>query len=339
MSPYPHSPQVRGQLSPAKRALVLQVETGADDDEWVSSESGAVTPADYEEEDAPPSPQQPAHSEDPEPLPPSTTPRGDLHTLPPRMHHPSSHADLPRVDTVTKFTIQAEDSPSSDSVSHDPLTPTRRMAQAQTQRRPSTRPPSLRSAHSAQPHPLIRARSYAPSTPIITAPPTLSSSIAQVYLGSHASSPIGSPQQDLPPEMVVRSPLSETHHAAYLPRLKRQGSQSSMASVATLPLPTTSSTATAHTTRVHGERQRTLSHASISAALTSLTAARNPHLPSRPPSPALPIAFPPINPHGDYAHVMIPLPLVPPHVSATAHQNPIVEAWQRVSKAKADAGR
>ncbi|KAF8497670.1 hypothetical protein JB92DRAFT_2986953 [Gautieria morchelliformis] len=332
-SPYPNPPHVRGNLSPTKRALVLKVDTAGDDDEWVSSESGAATPAEYDEEDVPPSLESHVRQEEHDPIP-STTPRGDASPLPVVPPHrprppPQTHSDLPRVDTVTKFTTQAEDSPSSGSATHDPPTPTRRAGH----RRPATRPPSMRSTHSGLPHPLIRARSYAPSTPVITA---LSPGLAQVYPVSTSSSPSSPPMG--PSSESARSPESETNRP-YLPRLRRQGSHSSVTSVATLPLPTTSSAATASTTRVHGERQRTLSHASTSAALSSLTAARSHHAPSRPASPVLPIAFPPINPHEEQVHVMIPPPLVPPHVSATAHQNPILQALQRVAEAKARAGR
>lgn len=338
-SQYNHLPR---QHSPTKRPLVVEVEAanGTDDDEWLTSESGAVTPAEHGEEDAPPTPRKIAAKLPPVPvapqaaLPPqpdilsAATPRPDLPpSLPPAdsrpaprpKQRPQSLADLPRVQTtMAKFTTGG------------PSQPSRTPSPEPDHRRAVTRPPSARSIRSVRPHPLIRTRSYAPSTPTVSAaPPAFSPTTA---------SPLSSPLAH-----QLSSPTS-THYSQFLPgRLRRKTSESSVTSIATLPLPTKPSTTTtaslASTTRVHGERQRTMSQGLTSAALSSLAAAAHPqHGLSRPTSPVLPITFPPPNLRPERAHSVMSAPLAIAHQSAIAHHRPMREALDRVARRRAKAG-
>jgi hypothetical protein len=232
----------------------------------------------------------------------ATTPVADLSPSspqPPRRARPQSFAGLPRVDTVTQFTSY-----------HDPETYSPSPLSERPQAR--TRPPSTRSIRSTRPHPLIRTRSYAPATPTVAFSPTTIS----------------------PPHSST-SPESQTHYSQFLPRLRRQASQSSVNSVATLPLPstfnTTAQTSHANATASSSARQRTLSHTSA-ALLSSLNA----HAQSRPASPVLPISFPPQPGGGSRpVHSLIPPSLTSAHLLTVVHQSPMLAALKRVRKARA----
>ncbi|KAJ7124944.1 hypothetical protein C8R44DRAFT_734290 [Mycena epipterygia] len=80
----------------------------------------------------------------------------------------------------------------------------------------------------------------------------------------------------------------------------------------------------------------TLSAASSSAALSSLT-----HLPtvSRPPTPQMIAYFPPLNPHVhlDAIHPLLPPPYVHNHLTVLARRTPIREAFDRVVRARQTA--
>ncbi|KIJ49585.1 hypothetical protein M422DRAFT_44928 [Sphaerobolus stellatus SS14] len=341
---HPNPPRAH---SPARRGLILTVETNNTDDdgEWVSSESGAATPAEEEEEDAPPTPREtrstlptvsspaafkpaPVLSSTSETFP-TSTPRADPHPLPPpsdsstsqrQRPRPQSLADFPRIETSTKFTAGGSPEP-SPSPEPEP-------------RRSITRPPSTRSATSMRPHPLIRTRSYAPATPTVSAAPP-------AFSPTTASSPLASPITNHP------SSPDSARYSQFIPQLRRHGSRSSLASVSTLPLPAKTTGTTASTTRVHGERQRTLSQVSTSAALSSLAAAAHPQahfygigsMPSRPPSPVLPTAFPPPNLRAEHEMPILPAPMAPSHASVMAHRRPMLDSFRRVIQGRTNGRR
>ncbi|GJJ06375.1 hypothetical protein Clacol_000566 [Clathrus columnatus] len=246
---------------------------------------------------------------------------------------PQSMADIRLIDTDAK-------SEADDVLIESPATeipPSR------------TRPPSTRSMRSIYPHPLIRTRSYAPSTPTLTAPPAFSPTTASPTLTPSAG-----------PGMIWGSPQSNTEHPHHLwsSKLKRQNSQSSVNSIATLPLTSAAaaaaSAALAPTSSVNitatRERPRTFSH--TSAALSSLAAAAahqpshhygfgvpgfvhggHQHLPSRPASPPLPVMFPP---PAKSVHSMIPAALLGPHLSVTAHQRIMADSLMRIGRSRAE---
>ncbi|KAF5326088.1 hypothetical protein D9611_000111 [Ephemerocybe angulata] len=75
-----------------------------------------------------------------------------------------------------------------------------------------------------------------------------------------------------------------------------------------------------------------------SAALSALT-----HLPAatRPPSPQAVVFFPPVNPHAniDAIHPLLPGPYLANHLTVLARRNPLRESYDRVVRAKAEVSR
>jgi len=206
---------------------------------------------------------------------------------------------VPRVNTATQFTaVHDPDTYSPSQLSERHLT--------------RTRPPSARSTHHVRPHPLIRTRSYATATPTVAFSPTTVS-----------------------PTHISTSPESQVHYSQFLPRLRRQASQSSVNSVATLPITSTSNTiaqtSRTNVTATSSARQRTLSHTSA-ALLSSLNA----HASSRPASPVLPVTFPPQLAGNMPMHSLIPPSLTSQHLTTVVHQNPMLAALIRVKKARAE---
>lgn len=268
----------------------------------------------------------------PSPLRPtfSETSRSKTHSRPQVRQRPQSMADIQLIDTNVKPGSEEADDTFAESPATE-LPPSR------------TRPPSTRSMRSIYHHPLIRTRSYAPPTPTLTAtaPPAFSPTTASPTLAPNSGS--GTILGNLP-----STAAAESAHYFWPYKLKRQSSQSSVNSVATLPLTSTStSAALAPTTSTNvtatRERPRTLSH--TSAALSSLAAAAaHPfhhygfgvpsfvqHAPSRPSSPPLPVMFPPPS---KSVHPMLPAELTESHLSATAFQRIMAESFIRIERAK-----
>lgn len=265
----------------------------------------------------------------------SEVPRFEAQRRPQVRQRPQSMADIRLIDT----NIKAENEEAEDTFIESPATelpPSR------------TRPPSTRSMRSIYHHPLIRTRSYAPSTPTLTAPPAFSPTTASPTLAPNASSGMiwGSPQSNTD---------TEHSHNFWLSKLKRKNSQSSVNSIATLPVTSASASAaasaalaTTNSSKITAtrERQRTLSH--TSAALSSLAAAAAhqsshhygfgvpgfvQHGVSRPASPPLPAMFPP---PPKPVHSMLPPGLLAFHSSATAYQRVMAESLMRIGKARTE---
>ncbi|KAJ6497858.1 hypothetical protein C8R45DRAFT_984474 [Mycena sanguinolenta] len=185
--------------------------------------------------------------------------------------------------------------------SNAPLTPTRRHT-ARPMSSHSMNRPELRL------HPLIRGQSYGQPSPKPSPllPVAVTADVAQL-----TASPSTSPT------------------SPFLPNLARRSSISSARSVATV--------ATSHPAppprSIREPRHRTLSAAPSSAALSSLA-----HLPavSRPPSPQMIAFFPPVNPHArtDDIHPLLPPPYVSNHLTVLARRTPIREAFDRVVRAR-----
>ncbi|KAJ6593670.1 hypothetical protein B0H19DRAFT_1056174 [Mycena capillaripes] len=311
-----------------------------EEEDWVSSESGAVTPNPHNEED---SDLESTESNDNRPVAVRRAPEP-----------PQRAPDLPRVATARPADFRPEpEAPRSQPERRAPTTP--RTAEPRIETRidtgtpaangtangyreppltPSTAPPSqtpspsLRrqsrpmSSHSMykpelRPHPLIRGQSFgqpslAPKpSPLLPIAVTTNPDVATHLTASPSTSPT--------------SPLPSA--------LTRRTSISSARSVATI--------ATTHPQprSVREARHRTfstLSSASSSAALSSLT-----HLPavSRPPSPQMIAFFPPTNPHVrvEDIHPLLPPPYVTNHLTVLARRAPIREAFDRVARARQSA--
>ncbi|KAK7057418.1 hypothetical protein R3P38DRAFT_2840846 [Favolaschia claudopus] len=293
-----------------------------DEDDWVSSESGAVTPNPHDDDN------QDSDLESQESidnLPPTRRSTLEAAPKPPNLPRvptarPSDYRNVAaevgsqraapaptRIDTA-----MAEGARTAYRESPTPMTPTTAPpseAASPTRRR---RPMSSHSMNKIElrPHPLIRGQSF--GLPSVAPKPSPLMPVA-------ITADVG----QLPP-----SPSSSAAPA-------RRTSISSARSVATI--------ATTHPAPPRSMRESarnrtfsTLSTANSSAALSSLT-----HLPavSRPPSPQMIAFFPPNNPHVrvDDIHPLLPPPYVTNHLTVLARRTPIREAFDRVIRARQSA--
>ncbi|KAJ3756881.1 hypothetical protein EV360DRAFT_71618 [Lentinula raphanica] len=305
----------------------------ADEDEWVSSESGAATPNCNQGSDSG------AESE-------AVTP-GEMSRLLERSLSPSEMMDRerggggqPRGKQPAEPQLEPTSSLKRDMVpSVDPLIPSHKP-------RPSTRPPSTHSISSRhepllRPHPLIRGQSFGIPTNKL-APLAMTSDVASAQLSStppvsfeqprHHPSPLSSS----PTTTIGGSPPSPSNlHSIHNQLSSRRTSISSAHSVATLP-------ALREPPRQARDRTRTISTistSSSSAAISSLA-----HIPAtRPPSPQrLSVVFPPPSHpqfHTAGVHAFLPPPYLSNHLTTLAHRTPLRESYDRVRHAKLTARR
>ncbi|KAJ7782892.1 hypothetical protein B0H16DRAFT_1494763 [Mycena metata] len=330
----------------AKQRAGFHIASPGDEDEeedWVSSESGAATPNPHNDEDSdldsgestdPPQPtrvQETALRAPPE-LPRVATARpsdyrAELDAAAPaaaaqraqRRAPPPPKTESPRVDPVPRIDT-------SSAYRDPPLTPTLETAQPPSQSQPtspqrkrhSTRPMSSHSVHKLElrPHPLIRGQSFGQPFPAPKPSPLLPIAVTEDadVSGRLTASPVlsASPTSPFPPASLTRRTSISSAH--------------SVATVATNPPPRS----------VREARHRTfstLSTASSSAALSSLT-----HLP-RSTAPQMLAFFPPANPHlrVDDIHPLLPPPYVSNHLTVLARRTPIREAFDRVVRARQTA--
>ncbi|KAG8923060.1 hypothetical protein FRC03_006211 [Tulasnella sp. 419] len=308
-SPHRQSPPPRPSLSRHGSSAkvptqTLQIAVNEDDDEWESSESGAVTP-------------------NPEPTQ-QTTP----------VVQQSNPFSPPGPSTLTPR-LSSRPFPSSQDIDDQPISPTNTETQTHHRsNRSHSRAQSTHSMRSANRLPLLgqaavasasiaRVPSY--TSPPLTAPPYLSAQSAQAQI---ATSP---PQTPSPPP----SPNTLSQFIRPEPNNPRKASFSSTHSASTLPVPKS----TIYNLQ-NEKRQRTisaLSPVSSSAALSSLAAipaAQNRHYNSsfRPPTPPLVSRFPP---HPvDEIHPFLPQGYMGIHYSVTQFYDPLRESFARVAEAK-----
>ena len=343
-----------------------------DDDEWISSESGAATPNHHD-----------SSLDTDESLPPAVT-HSDIFT---------QHT-LTRVDTARSFNFEP---PRQDHSTPRPGTPPQSLAPSQCQppiihptqlseaesttttttttttapsrhspipkcysRPPSTYSSSSRTEHSLRPHPLFRGQSYGQVNAVLPKPAPLAplTFIPNAAM-SHSSptkagcSEIGSSSNGHQHQQhLSSSPTSLKTSSPILPDISssdRRTSFSSTGSVNTIPVHSSSiptqAPLTASIYRAH-DRTRTLSTvSSSSAALSSLT-----HLPyvlsqTRPPSPNLHTTsfFPSVNPqHANVLegiHPLLPAPYLSNHMTVLVRRTPIRESFDRVMRARAGGKR
>lgn len=345
----------------SKSGFVISNPSGhEDEDEWISSESGAATP----------NPQDSSLETD-EDVPRAVT-HSDIFAQP----------TLARVDTVRSFNfeqarrdhstprpgtppqplppsqyqqpmihpVQLSESDSSTTTASNRLSPIPK----RYSRPPSTHSSSSRMENPLRPHPLIRGQSYgqvnavlpkpAPLTPLtFTIPNAVSHSSPTKPGHPETGSSINGYQHQLsssPTSMKTSSPtlpdISPSH---------RRTSFSSTGSINTIPIHSpsnpTQAPLSASAYRAH-DRTRTLSTlSSSSAALSSLTLLPFVLSQTRPPSPNLhPVSFfPPAHPQHantmEGIHPLLPAPYLNNHLTVLVRRTPIRESFDRVARARA----
>ncbi|TDL26210.1 hypothetical protein BD410DRAFT_895622 [Rickenella mellea] len=328
--------------------FTLAGSAGTEEDEWVSSESGAVTPVN--DQDVQVLEVSPRRSDDSGDHVSGTTPRAES-AMPrvdtARPSHPQQQQGFayrkpvvaPNPPHVTQPTpppqpretflgnnsaVLAPPSPTAARMAHSeapsPSHANRHLPKRQTLSRQSTYSDSkAETPH----HPLIRGQSYhGAMKPSPLAPLTVQAQIS-TSPPSLRSAPLSSSPTTMTSSMS--NYMDEAHPG-------RRTSMSSARSVATLPVPSSPNDRRA----IH-DRTRTLSsvsRSSSSAALSSLTA-----LPamSRPGTPPLTVRFPPEHINfsaADTYHNLLPPPYIATHLTVLAHSSPLRQSYDRVMRAR-----
>lgn len=340
-------PSIQQQANGNPKAGFTLNQSPDEDDDWVSSESGAVTPSGLTLDSGRSPTLVELHKSSPpatpfeEPIHRPETPTAQLSSISrvPTVRPPSAHVLAARPSLAPPSRHQLEPSDLSQHP-HEPRNLETRsehtspIHRSQPHKRQSvTRPPSTHSTASRndaplRPHPLIRGQSYghtAPVTPrtVALAPLTITSDTAPAQLST-------SPPQGAEDKISTSPSSVKTTHA---PSSNRRTSISSTRSVATLPV---QAHIQPHFKAVH-DRTRTLSsissHSSSSVqALSSLA-----QLPTaRPSTPQYTSHFPAASLYANLeaVHPLLPPPYLSAHMSILAHRSPLRESYDRVTVAK-----
>jgi hypothetical protein len=344
----------------SKPGFTIASPNDEDEDEWVSSESGAATPSHHDSDSDDESDDNasleglghqiavgrqvhPSAQADPPPLPRVDTARPSDYGSAARHERLGAHTPtLPSINTnmadtfahLSHLHMQSPHLSDAYAKSDHLSSPARRSPHPSHKThpaRPSSTHSAGRSEQSLRPHPLIRGHSYGQALPLKPAP----LAPLTVIPGSATSTSL---RMDPLDQTVSTSPEST---ASVSPTLldpaassqRRRTSVSSARSVATLAShPNIREPANWSAS----DRKRTLStvsHSSSSAALSSLV-----HLPTvtRPPSPQAVSFFPPVNPHTNVEgiHPLLPGPYLNNHLTVLARRNPIKESFDRVIRAR-----
>lgn len=351
------APLHRGQAAQPKRTFAahtgkatfsLPKSDGTDEDDWVSSESGAATPHDPEDDDQR-----------------TRTPVEDDHKTTIINDHvngatPRAETPLPRVDTIRPNEplrqVQQMHPPVVNVHTATPIVPptadtyrqTRSEAPSPTQLRDgntSKRSSMIRqsSGQSAVKvevphHPLIRGQSYHGGLkPAALAPLTVKSESAQAQLSASPTSSYGilhSPNS-IDGSILNESPDRDEPHI----RPTRKASFSSIHSVATLPAPSSRQVVGSRSRMNRAvDRTRTLSVMSTSSSSAALTSLNTLPGGSRPGTPPLTVHFTPEThsrrEHAEGLHQLLPPPYMASHMSTLSQYNPMADCYARVMRAK-----
>ncbi|KAG8980107.1 hypothetical protein FRB93_009662 [Tulasnella sp. JGI-2019a] len=301
-----------GQLKPARRAKAVLTPTPDDDeDDWVSSESGAVTPNALPEDHAPTQTSHGIQLRTQPSMSPSRTPPATRQPLPP---------------LVEPFIQRRSPSPAETATLNSDRPPLNRSYSAQSPRDRSSEGRSNQHAHHHHHH-------HPPPNPLLR--PSL-----MIRAASNTTPPLASPSyltvQPLQPALSESPP----RHAPSPPlHSHRKGSISSTRSAATLPITSNFSFGPAD----NHPRNRTMSTMSSasSAAISSLAAipAHHPHV-SHGSSSGSSIPLPPVTsrfPLHDTlleAHPLIDYPFAVEHAAIIRIYDPLGESFNRVAMAK-----
>ncbi|KAJ3851915.1 hypothetical protein EV368DRAFT_42070 [Lentinula lateritia] len=342
----------------------------ADDDEWVSSESGAATPNYVEGSDSGAESELVTPAEMTKLLERPTSTKSATKEIveeQDRGRADGGVTPIPRVDIAQLDSLRPAPPPPPaasqnydrraslpamvtmiNSVEPSPIDTPVVALRPSHKRRPSTRPPSTHSISSRheplRPHPLIRGQSFGfPNNKL--APLAMTSDVASAQLSS--TPPVNIEQSRHHPSPLSSSPAttisgsppspSNNHNSLHYQLPSRRTSISSARSVATLP-----AQSLREPPRQGKDRNRTISTISISsssAAISSLA-----HIPAtRPPSPQrLSVVFPPPSHpqfHTAGVHSLLPPPYLTNHLTTLAHRTPLRESYDRVRYAKLIARR
>ena len=335
-----------------------------DDNEWISSESGAATPQNVELEDT-------SSATDKNMMSPHadltngvadrltngveelTTPRAEVQleltcvdTARPDSS-PTSRVQTQGQAQPPVVRIQPQTTPSFPELpSPTPTEPSEQMPVRHT-RSEAPSPSDLRHKptpkrhplirHSSNyagskvempPHPLIRGKSLQGSAlkPAALVPLYVNNESAQAQLLAFPSSRSASTTY----QSFYQSP-SETSTISGDRLLSRKGSISSLHSIATLPAPSR-----LNSSRTKGDRTQTLSSISTSSSSAALTALNMLPATSRPGTPPMIVRFPyssKRDAHDAYHH-LLPPPYLASYMSLSNKYNPLLDSYERVMRAK-----
>lgn len=348
---YAPPPTQRQQGGKTKAGFTLASPPVDDDDEWVSSESGVVTPNSIGSAGG----QTPVDQRKSAPtglpvdefVPRPDTPRAQPQTLSrvPTIRAPEAPAKSSLSAARAQHASQTAAAPSSIAPHPQlPLTescimetrsantsPIHRTHHPSHKRISMTRPPSMHSATGRsetplRPHPLIRGQSFGQGVPMTSkvvplAPLTVTSEV----------SPVSAPGRDHS-EKLSTSPSSVKTTCVEAPN--RRTSVSSVRSVATLP---SQPQIHSHFLGKAHDRHRTLSSMSSNSSSSLQALSSLAYLPTtRPSTPQYTAHFPPVNLSAGFeaVHPLLPPPYLSAHMSILTHRSPLKESYDRVIAAR-----
>ncbi|KIJ67864.1 hypothetical protein HYDPIDRAFT_25329 [Hydnomerulius pinastri MD-312] len=362
---YAPPPNQRQQGGKAKAGFTLSSPSVDDDDDWVSSESGAATPSSVDSDTgrsqtpvdqrkalpaaAAPTDESVYRAETPRAQPQSLSRVPTIRPPEPPAKTPFavSASRAPQPSQVAPPVTQAEQTLQSELLFTEPrvmetrsenTSPVHRGHHHRSHKRQSvTRPPSTHSVTSRseaplRPHPLIRGQSFGQNMPMTPRMVPL----APLTVTSEAS-PVSSPILE-PHERLSTSPSSvRTTYAQ--PGSNRRTSVSSVRSVATLP--SQAQLQPKQFSRAH-DRNRTLSSMSSNSSTSVQALSSLAHLPTtRPSTPQYTSHFPPasFSVNLEAVHPQLPPPYLSAHMSILTHRSPLKESYDRVVAARDQQSR
>ncbi|KAG8214002.1 hypothetical protein J3R82DRAFT_10753 [Butyriboletus roseoflavus] len=349
---YAPPPTQRQQGGKTKAGFTLASPPVDDDDEWVSSESGVVTPNGIGSESVhTPVDQRKFVSTGPsvdEFIPRPDTPRAQPQSLSrvPTIRAPEAPAKISVSAARGPQASQAAAAPPSTQTESAPqfteprvmqtrsanTSPIHRTHHSSNKRLSMTRPPSMHSTTSRseaplRPHPLIRGQSFGQGVPMSPKVVPLS----PLTVTSEAS-PVSSPGRDQAEKLSTSPSSVKTTCAQFSPN--RRTSVSSVRSVATLP---SQSQIQSHFFGRAHDRHRTLSSISSSSSSSVQALSSLAYLPTtRPSTPQYTAHFPPasISVGLEAVHPLLPPPYLSAHMSILMHRSPLKESYDRVIAAR-----
>ncbi|KAI5117769.1 hypothetical protein M0805_005200 [Coniferiporia weirii] len=344
---------------------------GTDDEEWVSSESGAATPQNDEDDDdahgttpvdrqrvehapnggtnrvvngtaglATPRSQSALSLTRVETARPETSPqmRAQVQAQPPTIHvQPQSTHVSPTPPPVPPV---AERRPDVQLIRHtrsEAPSPTHLSQRPAPRRHPLVRHASTHGESKAEmpPHPLIRGQSYHGALkPAPLVPLSVNMEAAQAQLSaSPTNARVGSIASS--PSYMTQSFTQSPSEGSTDSRERvptRKVSSSSLHSVATLPAPSS----TRFNARTKQDRIRALSTISLSSSSAALDSLNKLPAMSRPGTPPLAVHFPSESRRDvqDGYHQLLPPMYSAAHATVLARYNPLQECYERVMRAK-----
>ncbi|KAH7888619.1 hypothetical protein F5I97DRAFT_726538 [Phlebopus sp. FC_14] len=356
----------RQQGGKAKAGFTIASPSADEDEDWISSESGAATPCSVDSDTGVSRTPVEQHKVLPPAAPPiddpihrSETPRALPQSLSrvPTIRPPevpakaptavsAARAPQPAQATATTLVNQAEQAlqqrlfftegePRVMETRSENTSPVHRNHHASHKRHSVTRPPSTHSITSRsdaplRPHPLIRGQSFGQNVPMTPRMVPL----APLTVTSEAS-PVqisSSPTHDSNGKLSTSPSSIKTTYAQ--PSSNRRTSVSSVRTVATLPSQVQAQTRSLG--RAH-DRNRTLSSMSSTSSSSVQALSSLAQLPTtRPSTPQYTAHFPSaaFAANLEVVHPLLPPPYLSAHMSVLTHRSPLKESYDRVIAAR-----